>query len=126
MIRDMPMKSGSVAEIALTLNETTKEKLRSVNIRSIDPVDLSELALTLHHEGYLAHESLLQLGFYQLDYTGLIDPLKISQGALESIRGVDDAKYALGMRFYETAIDAIVGIEQLSNYLNDRSVDVYV
>ena len=119
------MKSGSASEIALTLNETTKEKLRSVNIRSIDPVDLSQLALRLHHEGYLAHEALLQLGFYQLDYAGLIDPLEIGQSALEAIRSVNDATDALGVRLYESAIDAVIGIEQLSNYLNDRRVDVY-
>ena len=125
MLRDTPIKSGSVAEIALTMDESTKEKLRSVNIRSIDPFELSNLALVLHHEGYLAHEALLQLGIYQIDYAGLIDPLKVTQDALESVRGIDDIKYAYGMRFYETAIDAVLGIERLANYLNGRNVDVY-
>lgn len=125
MLRDMPIKSGSVPEIALTLDETTKEKLRSVNIRSIDPMELSLFTLMLHHEGYLAHDAWSQLGEFQIDYTGLIDPLKETQDALESIHGVDDVKYALAIRLYETAIDAVIGIEQLSNYLNGRVVDVY-
>ncbi len=121
----MPIKSGRVADIALTLDETTKEKLRSVNIRPIDPMELSLFTLMLHHEGYLAYDAWSQLGEFQIDYTGLIDPLKETQDALESIHGVDDVKYALAIRLYETAIDAVLGIEQLSNYLNGRVVDVY-
>jgi hypothetical protein len=125
MLRDMPIKNGSIAEIALTLDETTKEQLRSVNIRSIDPMELSLFTLMLHHKGYLAHDAWSQLGEFQIDYTGLVDPLKETHDALESIRGVDDVKYALAIRLYETAIDAVIGIEQLTNYLNDRIVDVY-
>jgi len=125
VLRDMAITSGSVAEIALTLSDTTKERLRHVNIRSIDPLELSQLTLMLHHEGYLAHEACSELGHYQVDYTGLIDPLRQAWSGLESIRGVDDVKYALAIRHYETAIDAVLGIERLTGYLNGRVVDVY-
>lgn len=79
----------------------------------------------LHHEGYLAHEACSQLGHYQLDYAGLIDPLTITRDGLESIRGIDDVKFALAIRHFETGIDAILGIQRLSNYLNGRMVDMY-
>lgn len=125
MLRDKPIKGGSIAEIAQTLDETTKEKLRNVNIRSIDPVELSNFILMLHHEGYLAHEAFTHLGNYQLDYKGLIDPLKEARDGRESIRGVDDIMYALAIRHYETSIDALLGIERLTDYLNGRGVDVY-
>lgn len=88
-------------------------------------MELSNFVLMLHHEGYLAHDASTQLGHYQVDRTGLVDPLKEVRDGLESIRGVDDAMYALAIRHYETAIDAVIGIEQLSNYLNGRNVDVY-
>jgi len=126
MLRDKPIKSGSVAEIAESMDETTKEKLRNVNIRSIDPVELSNFILMLHHEGYLAHEPSTHLGHYQLDHKEPIDPLKEAQDGLASIRSVDRAKYALAISHYETSIDAILGIERLTDYLNGRGVDVYV
>lgn len=124
-LRDEPIRGGSVAEIARTLSETTKEKLRSVNIRSIAPLELSNLTIMLHHEGYLAHDACSQVGYYQLDYNGPIDPLKVTQDGLDSTRGVDDTKFALAIRLYETTIDAILGIERLTDYLNGRGVDVY-
>lgn len=125
MLQNMPIKSGSVAEIASTLSDTVKESLRRVDIRAIEPLELSRFAIMLHHEGYLAHEASAQLGHYQLDYAGLIDPLEIARDGLESIRGVDDVKYALAIRHYELGIDAVLGIQRLSDYLNGRTIDIY-
>lgn len=48
-----------------------------------------------------------------------------SRSTDESIRGIDDVKYAMAIRMHETTIDAILGIEELVSYLNGHIVDVY-
>jgi hypothetical protein len=119
------MQNGTTVEIAKTLSESTKEKLRSVNIRSIDPSELSRLAFTLHHEGYLSHEAWEGLGEFQLDHTELIDPLAEARDSLRSIVNVEDITYALTIEMHEATIDAVVGIEKLISQLNGRIVDLY-
>ncbi len=94
-------------------------------MRSIDPQERSRLALDLHHGGYLSHDAWEELGEFQVDHTGLIDPLAETQNSLKSIRGIDDVKYAMAIRMHETTIDAILGIEELVSYLNGHIVDVY-
>jgi hypothetical protein len=123
--RDAPIERGEVAETAMALPEDLKDRLRKVDIRRIDPVELSELAGMLHHEGYISHDAWSQLGEFQIDYKVPVDPLAETQEALRSIRGVDDRMYALCISLYEAAIDAVTGIEELIDYLNGRIVDVY-
>ena len=123
--RDVPIEKGRIEDVAKTLPENVKKMLMNVNIRSIDPVELSQLTFALHREGYLSHDAWAQLGEFQIDYTGLIDPLAETRDALRTIRGVDDVMYALCMSLYETAIDAIVGIEELIDYLNKPLLDVH-
>jgi hypothetical protein len=123
--RDTPVERGNVAEAAMSLPEDMKDRLRTVNVRCIDPVELSELAGMLHREGYLSHDAWSQLGEFQIDYKRPVDPLLETQEALRSIRGVDDRMYALCISVYEAAIDAVTGIEALVDYLNGRIVDVY-
>lgn len=122
---DRPNKNGDVNDIARTLPEGTKERLRIVNIRSIDPVELSQLAAMLHREDYLSHEASAQLGFFQLDFKGRFDPLAEAQEALQALRGRSESKYALCIDFYEAAIDAVEGLEALIDHLNGRTIDAY-
>jgi hypothetical protein len=124
-LREKPIKSGNVAELAQTLAEDTKASLRRVNMRSIDPKELGRLALELHHGGYLSHDAWEELGEFQVDHPSLIDPLAETQDALKSVRGIDDVKYTMAIQMHETTIDAILGIEELVNYLNGHIVDVY-
>jgi hypothetical protein len=121
----MPIERGKAAETAMALSDNMKDRLRNVDIRSIDPVELSELAGDLHRQGYISHAAWSQLGEFQIDYKRPIDPLAETQEALTSIRGVDDRMYALCISLYEAAIDAVTGIEDLIDYLNGRIVDVY-
>jgi hypothetical protein len=123
--RNTPIERGDAVETSMTLPDELKDRLRTVNIRCIDPVELSELAGDLHRSGYLSHDAWEQLGEFQIDYKGPVDPLVETQDALRSIRGVDDRMYALCISLYEAAIDAVTGIEELVDYLNGRIVDVY-
>jgi hypothetical protein len=123
--KDRPNKSGDVADIARSLPEEIKEQLRTVNIRSIDPVELSRLAAMLHREDYLSHEASAQLGFFQLDFKGPIDPLVETREALQSLDGKNESRYALCIDFYKAAIDAVEGLEALIDHLNGRTIDAY-
>jgi hypothetical protein len=123
--KDRPNKNGDVADIARSLPEDLKERLRTLNIRSIDPVELSHLAATLHREDYLSHEASAQLGFFQLDFKGLFDPLAETRAALQSLCGKNERKYALCIDFYKAAIDAMEGLEALVDHLNGRTIDTY-
>lgn len=125
LYHNAPHRNGNMGDIASSLSEDMKEKLREVDIRSIDPAELSNLTWELHRDGYLSHDAWSQLGEFQLDYTGLVDPLEETRDALKTIRGKDDVKYSLCIRNYETAIDAVEGLEKLINYLNGRMIDVY-
>lgn len=124
-LRDKPIKNGTAVEISGTLSDSTREKLRSVNIRSIDPSELSRLAFTLHHEGYLSHEAWEGLGEFRLDHTELIDPLAEARDSLRSIVNLDDITYALTIEMHEATIDAVVGIEKLISQLNGQILDLY-
>ena len=123
--RDTPIERGHVVDAAMELPEDLKDRLRKVDIHSIDPVELSELAGMLHREGYISHDAWSQLGEFQIDYELPVDPLAMTRDALSSIRGVDDVMYALCIDLYEAAIDAAVGIEDLIDHLNGRIVDLY-
>lgn len=122
---DVSIKNGDVADVARDLPDAVRERLRTVDIRSIDPFELSQLAGMLHREGYLSHDAAMQLGFFQLDFKGPIDPLAETKDALKSLRDNDATRYPLCVEFYEAAIDAVEGLEALIDYLNGRVVDVY-
>lgn len=123
--RDVPIERGRAADVAERLPQDLKEKLAGVNIRSIDPLELAQLSLMLHREGYLSCDAWGELGVLQVDYHGPVDPLTLTQDALKSIRGVDDTMYRLAIRGYEAAIEAVQGIEALIDHLNGRVIDVY-
>jgi hypothetical protein len=46
--RNTPIERGDAVETSMTLPDELKDRLRTVNIRCIDPVELSELAGDLH------------------------------------------------------------------------------
>ncbi|MET4675380.1 MULTISPECIES: hypothetical protein [unclassified Luteibacter] len=94
-------------------------------MRSINPLELSRLSGMLHHEGYLSHDAWSQLGEFQLDYKTPINPAALAKEALRTIRGVDDAKYALAIRQYDAGIDAAQGLTELTDYLRNHLVDLY-
>jgi hypothetical protein len=123
--KNVPIKNGDVADVARKLPDAVKEGLRTVDLRSIDPVDLAQLAGMLHREGYLSHDAAMQLLYFQLDFKGPMDPLSECRDALESLRESGATRYPLAVELYEAAIDALEGLEALVDCLNGRAVDVY-
>jgi hypothetical protein len=123
--KDIPNKEGNVADVASTLPTAIKDRLRGINIRSIDPFELGQLVAELHREDLLSHDASMELGIFQIDFKRPIDPLAETRDALEYLRSRTDAKYARCIGFYEEAIDALEGLEALIDYLNGPTVDVY-
>jgi len=123
--QDVPIRNGEAADVARMLPDGLRERLRTTDIRSIDPLELSDLASMLHREGYLSHDASMQLGFFQLDVTGVFDPLAKTKDALESLREIGASRYPLCVEFYEAAIDAMEGLEALIDCLNGKTVNVY-
>ncbi|WP_125902993.1 hypothetical protein [Luteibacter rhizovicinus] len=123
--KDVPIRNGEIRDVARTLPDGLKERLRTTDIRSIDPLELSDLANMLHSEGYLSHDATMQLGFFQLDVKGVFDPLAKTKDAFESLRAIGASRYPLCVELYEAAIDAIEGLEALIDCLNGKTVDVY-
>lgn len=123
--RDAPSKNGELTDIASTLPEEIINKLRDVNIRSIDPLELGQLAGMLHREGYISHDAWEQLCEFQLDFKGPFDPLAKSMATLEWLCGKGRADYALSIKSYTEAVDAMQGVEALIDYLSGQVLEAY-
>jgi len=123
--QDIPIEGGVAADVARTLPVALKRQLAAVNMRSINPVELSRLSGRLHHMGYLSHDAWSQLGEFQIDYRSPIDPTALTKEALRTLRGVDDAKYALAIRQYEAGIAAAQSLTELTDYLRNHLVDLH-